>query len=237
MSQGRDLLVDDFLDRHGFEVNRRESLGFYPSSHWHQGLELVIVHTGEAEYHCDKGCEVVSAGEVHFRNGELPHAPKVVSDRFERTVLHFKPELATYAPGRSILQRVYQYGMGFTTRPSEESIERLLWVAEQLEAMIEHPAPRMTVEALIGVAITELETSKADPQRPDVLDAVIDYMATNLATDKTVDAVAKRFGISPRMLFRWFKEYIGCTPSHYWTELRMEHARRLPPRSTAQDQP
>jgi len=80
--------VDEELSARGYEVNRRESPGFFPSKHWHDGVELVIVHAGAVEFHYGGGQELIAPGEAYVINGCLPHCPRVVGGRFERTVLH-----------------------------------------------------------------------------------------------------------------------------------------------------
>ena len=49
----RDVYVDENLSSRGYEVNRRISPGFFPQKHWHEGVELLIVHSGVVEFDRD----------------------------------------------------------------------------------------------------------------------------------------------------------------------------------------
>ena len=49
----RDVYVDENLSSRGYEVNRRISPGFFLQKHWHEGVELLIVHSGVVEFYCD----------------------------------------------------------------------------------------------------------------------------------------------------------------------------------------
>jgi len=217
------------LSARGYEVNRRESPGFFPSKHWRDGVELVIVHAGAVEFHYGGGQELIAPGEVYVINGCLPHCPRVVGGRFERTVLHFRPELIAFAPGWSVVRRVQGDGLGFKVALPSESIRRIVWVARELKRLKPAPGSRATVEGLLGLALAELESASkaAEPSLPPVLDAVLNYMASHVDSSETIPEIAARFAVSPRTLFSLFRAHMNCSPKQYWTRLRLEHGRRL----------
>ena len=76
-----------------------------------------------------------------------------------------------------------------------------------------------------------------EPQRMDLRQRVgvshprllraIEEIEANLAEPISRAALAKRVGLSTRQLERLFKVYLGCTPTRYYLETRLKHARKL----------
>jgi len=229
MADRRDEFVDDQLRARGYEVNRRESPGFFPNRHWHGGVELVVVHSGAVEFHFDDRLDLVAPGEAYLINGSVPHSPRALTERFDRTVLHFLPELAACAPGGNMISRVYQEGLGFKVALSDESLRRIAWAARELASLAPGPATRFTAEALLGLAVAEFEAASAvsKPPRPAILDAVLDYMARNVDSSETIPEIAARFAVSPRTLFNLFETHMDCSPKQHWTKLRLQYGCRL----------
>jgi transcriptional regulator GlxA family with amidase domain len=67
----------------------------------------------------------------------------------------------------------------------------------------------------------------AQPARTDAIAEIQGWLVDHLAGDLTVQALAKRAGMSPRNFARRFKEETGVTPAAYVEALRVEAARRL----------
>jgi len=231
MPERREVSVDTELERTGYQVTTRKSRGFFPTWHSHEGLELVVVHSGTVEFHYEDSCQVLSPGDAFLINGSKLHTPRVVSGRLDRTVFHFRPELAACAPapGGRILPYVKEQGIGFRFSLPVDARHRLRWVAEQLHALSRRPASRTLVEALMGLVVAEVETAAMQkrPARPPILDAVVDYMAGNAASTETLEELAARFSVSPRYLAYLFKEHLRCSPRQYWLDLKMKQARAL----------
>lgn len=229
MADRHDAYVDDALSARGYEVNRRRSPGFFPSKHWHDGVELVVVHGGAVEFHYDGRRDLVAPGEAYVINGALPHSARVLSGRLDRTVLHFRPELTRFAPGRSVIGSVYKDGLGYKVGLPGASIRRLAWVARELRALAHESMSRGVVEGLLGLAVAELESASAapGPPRPPILNAVIDYMESNVSSSETLPDIAARFAVSPKTLFNLFKAHMNCSPKLYWTKVRLQEGRRL----------
>ena len=67
----------------------------------------------------------------------------------------------------------------------------------------------------------------AEPARSSPIDAVQRWLPDNLGDDLSVDALARRAGMSPRHFARAFRAETGITPAVYVERLRIEAARRL----------
>ena len=52
-------------------------------------------------------------------------------------------------------------------------------------------------------------------------------MEANLEEPLSLGEIARRANLSVRQLERRFKQRLGCTPSRYYLELRLHHARLL----------
>jgi AraC family carnitine catabolism transcriptional activator len=61
---------------------------------------------------------------------------------------------------------------------------------------------------------------------PKILNAV-ELMNANIETPLTASDLAKALSISIRQLERLFRQYLKCSPSTYYLQLRIEHARYL----------
>lgn len=94
-----------------------------------------------------------------------------------------------------------------------------LAVARQLVMFLRRPGG----QAQFGAELAA-ETLAPDPQRFAHLTG---WMAANLRTDLTVDALAARSAMSPRNFARCFQQSMGVTPGRYVQNLRIDCARRL----------
>jgi transcriptional regulator GlxA family with amidase domain len=67
----------------------------------------------------------------------------------------------------------------------------------------------------------------AQPARTPALDELLGWLPDHLDGDLTVEALARRSGMSPRTFARAFRAETGTTPAAYVERLRIETARRL----------
>lgn len=67
----------------------------------------------------------------------------------------------------------------------------------------------------------------AQPARTPALDDLLGWLPDHLDHDLSVDALARRAGMSPRTFARSFRAETGTTPAAYVEGLRIEAARRL----------
>ncbi|WP_067686199.1 GlxA family transcriptional regulator [Nocardia jejuensis] len=68
---------------------------------------------------------------------------------------------------------------------------------------------------------------RAQPARVPVLAELQRWLPDNLAQDVTVDALARRAGMTPRTFARQFRQQTGTTPAVFVAQLRVESAKRL----------
>jgi transcriptional regulator GlxA family with amidase domain len=109
----------------------------------------------------------------------------------------------------------------------------LAWVEEDCGAALAHEAARELVlflrrpsgQAQVSVSLASQASEMASIRELQI------WIAENLHTKLSVDALARRMAMSVRNFERVFTREVGTTPSHYLLQLRVEAARRLLERS------
>lgn len=99
-----------------------------------------------------------------------------------------------------------QHGHALATAVSEQFIHG--------QIRDHHDPQRMQLRARIGVA------------HPKLLAAVA-AMEASIESPRSAAALARQARVSPRQLERLFRKYLGCTPTQYYLEVRLAHARQL----------
>lgn len=64
-------------------------------------------------------------------------------------------------------------------------------------------------------------------QRSSPLVAAVEFMEANIREPIRLAELAGFVGVSPRQLQRLFQRHLGCTPRHYYLQLRLHRAREL----------
>ena len=59
------------------------------------------------------------------------------------------------------------------------------------------------------------------------LQEIANFLENRMDESVSLDALSKRFNINPFVLLRRFKQAFGCTPKHYWLDMRIHHAKKL----------
>ena len=74
---------------------------------------------------------------------------------------------------------------------------------------------------------TKLIKATDDPNFPDILHSMLELIRSNIEEPLSVEELASCVGISRRQVERLFQTHLDTTPSRYYLELRITHARRL----------
>ena len=74
---------------------------------------------------------------------------------------------------------------------------------------------------------TKLIRATDNPAFPDVLHSLLELIRSNIEEPLSVEELASCVGISRRQVERLFQTHLDTTPSRYYLELRITHARRL----------
>lgn len=80
---------------------------------------------------------------------------------------------------------------------------------------------------------TRLTTADDDPTMPEALRSLLRLMSSNIEEPLGIEELADYVGLSRRRIERLFQNHLETTPSRYYLELRITHARRLLLQSSA----
>ena len=73
-----------------------------------------------------------------------------------------------------------------------------------------------------------LYSRSGTPKNVDAnLQEIANFLENRMDESVSLDALSKRFNINPFVLLRRFKKAFGCTPKHYWLDMRIHHAKKL----------
>ncbi|GAA3537629.1 GlxA family transcriptional regulator [Zobellella aerophila] len=107
---------------------------------------------------------------------------------------------------------------------------------EMMLALIEQVQDKATVRAIREILscdqVADSDEAKLvlpadDPSFPETLRNLLRLMSTNIEEPLSVDELASFVGVSRRRIERLFQTHMETTPSRYYLELRITHARRL----------
>lgn len=203
--------------------------------HEHDFCELVIVASGSGWHVLNGEPHLLSCGEVLYLAPEDRHAFEQVHDLYLTNVI-YRPNGALLHPDRL---RPY-------LQPSRDEVgERRYWQlsdealggVKPLLAALAHEAGRsdagadLMAESLLVQLIVSLWRDRfaADGERLSArarLANVLRYLRHNCTDAIDLDALAERFGYSPRNFRRIFRDATATTPHDYLVKLRLCRAMR-----------
>lgn len=226
----RSVSIDDRLDRFGFCVDTNVSVGTYPGSHRHRGVEVLLVHMGDVVAASGGWKATVRSGQALIWDGSRLHSIRPVEKSYVRTAIHFLPELVAPGSAARFVEGLLAGG-GLVLTLDGPSSRRIFWASQELRRMYEsEAAPTETLRYLLGLVLSDLErlSGEAVEEAGAVsITNVMYYMSTHLDRNDTLEELAARFYVSERQLYRLFEEHLGCSPKRYWLGLKMEKACEL----------
>lgn len=232
--------ISDLMEqqKHGtdaFPVAFYDSYSSIPYQ-WHNEDEFIYMASGEAEYNINGKRILLKSGNCVFCSGRNLHS--MIAEKNQ--IIHFKALLC---------DRKYLFGIGdkcctylnkeikrvYNSDVHEEK-EIINLVAEICDLMEkQHLGYELEVKSklikiyflIIKYDLFEKQTeySILSPQK-NLLSAV-EYIHTNYAEKLCVDKLAQLTGYSTTYFERFFKEYIGMTPSQYIMMYRLNMSRNL----------
>jgi AraC-like DNA-binding protein len=203
--------------------------------HEHDFCELVIVSSGNGWHVLNGEPHLLSCGDVLYLGPEDRHAFEQVHDLYLTNVI-YRPNAELLHPDRL---RPY-------LQPSREEVgERRYWQISDDAACRVKPllaalgresrhgdvASHLMAEALLVQLFVTLWRDRfaADGEQlaaPGRLAQVLRYLRQNCTEPIDLDALAQRFGYSPRNLRRVFRDATATTPHDYLVKLRLGRAMR-----------
>lgn len=73
-----------------------------------------------------------------------------------------------------------------------------------------------------------LYTKQGEVKKSDeTMEKIAFFLQNRIDEPLSLDTLSKRFAMNPFVLTRKFKADFGCTPKHYWLDMRIHHAKAL----------
>lgn len=139
------------------------------------------------------------------------------------------PTLQEHYPSVSIIDRIYQIDdRRLTCAGGSSTLDLMLTLiaAAHGRALMEKVANGLVHRPHRGGAERQLPDEPGAVARDSaLLKRICDFMNDNIDEPRTVEEIARRFGLSSRKMEKLFRENLNTLPSGYYLNLRMEHAR------------
>ncbi len=211
--------------------------------HHHTMCEISLIKKGRGVYTVgDKRIELAS-GDIFVFAGDEPHCITELDGELRIMNVHFEPRFI-WSPGNGMFDA--KYLRIFHERPPEaprrverdlpdrgEMVELLLSMEREFETA--HPEYELMVKirlltllVLLGRSLG-IETRDDEVRTPKLqaLDRAMDYISENLASELSLDELAREAGMSRSHFSTTFKQLNGITPWEYITAKRVERALEL----------
>lgn len=197
--------------------------------HWHERVEIILVHEGRL--YIDNGKEVISlrAGDMTVFAPRTPHKGYTEEESVEYEVLMFdirsfyneteicKAHLPVIFNGGAQFKKIIQEKetihcfKNIVNQPDINSMEIIAEIYRLIFLLIEHG-----VESFNRENIRDKGTMK-----------MIKYVEDHFQEEMTVEKLAKEFGYSKEHFCRKFKEVTGLAPMQYLGIYRIEMAEKM----------
>ena len=206
-----------------FHSSDRRNMDF--ESHFHDFHKIVFCLRGQAVYTMEGTTYRLRPWDILVIPEHQIHRSEIRSDEvYERMILFISDDfLKSY--GEPSLTDAIQRGLH---RPEGETRARL---AEKLKAVEAHQRSDAAGHGLLAdtyllqfvLELGQMDTgaSEGSVSSDPRMDGILAYINGHLAEEMSVDALAKRFFISPSQLMHSFKKHTGCSVHRYIAEKRL----------------
>lgn len=208
------------------------------------GHECYSGFFAEAHAHDEWQIQVPLRGRIHVTVGQTQHlaGPEsiiLMPPRVAHAARYLDGELELFnvmAPSSWASGLAAELGVPNTPMADARVVsEPFVWsLASQMATELSRPGlggDRVLAAGLeqLGIAVVRAYTEAATQAPPvDVhLLQAIEIMLRDFGDDLTIEAMARRAGMTPRHFTRLFKAALGVTPKRFLTEIRMRAAREL----------
>ena len=194
----------------------------------------------------DCGAEyLVGADRYRLRRGDIvfvppgishrPLLPETLTEPYERYVLWLSQEFVDeFIEKFSLNEKGITYGTLLRTRGTKwellgELFRRGVWEAENRAPGWQAAVygNTITLLTLMGRSIQEHTASVLKAEKPDLLNAVLEYIELHLADKITLEDTAKHFYVSVSTITQLFRQKMGTSFYHCVTQHRLIAAKAL----------
>jgi AraC-like DNA-binding protein len=221
-----------------FAIQPMQQTGFnkMPRPHVHTFYELYYLLSGERVYFMNGNVHLVQKGDIMFVNpGDLHSTASSEVLEFERVLIHFSPSfLAGASAWMDSIVPSEQSGLIRLTIKEQDRVERLIrqMLAECTERQLDYET---CVRAHLIELLVCLRRAGQLHYKPEAhshpmhhkISEIASYIHSHYQEPLTLNAVAKRFYISPSYLSRVFVKLTGFHFREYVQVVRIREAEKL----------
>lgn len=199
-------------------------------THWHERMELILIHEGSLKLTAAGRSFEVKAGEVAVLSPEMPHSGEGEDGLVYSTLMFDLPAFYNLTAASDKYLRPISAGRTlFHPVTCDREIAGL--VEEILAEQGDGPAALRVVGRIYELTALLYERCLAEEEHAEVRDGrfreVLDYVSRNFCEEISTAELSRRFGYDEAYFCRRFKAVTGLTTMQYIRLLRLEQARRL----------
>lgn len=219
-------------DLGGLEVRLARYKDFAFANHWHDCFSIGAALNGGSLCIRNRDNSVIRTGQLCLLNPGQVHSGVPARDvGITYLMFYVDPEEM-----RRVATRVTGRDDGCPEFRSVISADPELFQAMlRLDRAVFGKGGLLTRESLSLSALAELlvrnghlrPDARRDGDEPGAVSRAREYLADNLSGPVSLDDLARAAGLSAYHLLRVFKKAVGVTPHAWFTQLRVERARRL----------
>ncbi len=221
----------------GITVSRQTSttVGTTLTPHWHERMEVWLIHSGKMTVSCEQDIFDVYAGDILVINPGQVHSCRVTETPVAIDCLIFDiHRLLTHQTGEvdSVLRNICNGSLRF---------QHIIRKNEHLQTVIHSIAtcPQgddwspMEVKGLLLQLLASLcrryvsDHHYTVPRHLQEVSSLLEYIHLHATDDLNLEQLAAKACMSPSYFCRWFKSAVGESPMAYVTTLRINKAYEL----------
>lgn len=201
--------------------------------HWHDRLEISLVHAGQLEVSVGASTLTVRPGELIIVNSGQLHEGFAGPEGVEYDTLMF--DVTNFCNGTAasgiLLKPILDRSVSFLNHCTDptviQTVKKLITdcnsdIPEQALLVISG------IYALLGTLLQSHQTpERSNPVADPRFRAVLDYIDEHFTEDLSCRDLSRQFGYDEAYFCRRFKAVTGLTFSHYVRILRLEYAQYL----------
>lgn len=222
--------------------NHNSTDGIEQAPHFHDFAELYMYVSGDAGYYIDGRFYDLERGDLVLVLPNEIHRPLLRSrELYERYFIKLAPScFSNLRPGQESPVWFLDPSSGGQTKGALlrlETCERrnVMSAFQTIDRLHDENAAdfgTVSYSMLLGILSTVGEAIRAErfaakSSLPPMIESMINSLDENLAFPPSVEATARRFGVSPSYVSRVFKRYMGIGFNDYISAARISQAKKL----------
>lgn len=213
--------------------------------HSHEYYEVYVYHGGDCYYIVDNQIINLTPGMILLMNGRSIHKAHVFKnqDNYERSVLHFKPELIDKLIQemncKYLLNPFFEKDVSVGRVNDVHELEKIAYIIDDLNQLsLMEMNDKINKEIKLGIVkllmfidrvckpVKPENNASSDIKKYYVEETVL-FLKNNFSKPITIEKIGKELCLSPSYLSRIFKETTGYTIMNYLMYYRFTQAKYL----------